>query len=105
MALSVILALAVAAPLAFGQDTGSAKGNKKSKIVFTQLRTDINQPNCGVEGDYPGYACDATEADEHQNSEIWVMDDADGTELRLLTHNNTFALGAVWSPDGNTIAF
>lgn len=92
-------------------DQGSAQGNKNSKIAFTQLRKDINQPNCGVEGDrsrgttYPGYACDATTADERQNSEIWVMDDADGTELRQLTHNNTFDLGAVWSPDGNTIAF
>jgi Tol biopolymer transport system component len=100
MALSVILALAVAAPLAFGQDTGSVKGNKKSKIAFTQLRKDIKDPAC-----QSGYNCDATFADERQNSEIWVMDDADGTELRQLTHNNTFDLGAVWSPDGNTIAF
>jgi len=105
MALSVILALAVAVPLAFGQDLGSTKGDKNSKIAFTQLRKDINNPNCGVEGNFPGYTCDATFADEHQNAEIWVMDDADGTELRQLTHNTTFDLGAVWSPDGNTIAF
>jgi hypothetical protein len=26
------------------------------------------------------------------------------TRFNKLTHNNTYALGAVWSPDGNTIA-
>jgi Tol biopolymer transport system component len=105
IALGVILALAVAGPLAFGLDTGSVKVIKNSKIVFTQARKDINAPTCPSDNPYGPYICDDTEKDENLHSEIWVMDDADGTELRQLTHNSTFDLGAVWSPNKAKIAF
>jgi TolB protein len=71
----------------------SATDGQGSKIVFTRL--------CLVAG------CD--ESVEHQQAEIWVMN-ADGSDPRQLTHNhdttNTlFALGAVWAPNGKTIAY
>jgi Tol biopolymer transport system component len=65
---------------------GSAPGGLGAKIAFTR-----------VEDALPGSA-DSNEA------EIWVMN-GDGTGLRRLTHNGTFDLGAVWSPDGKTVAF
>jgi Tol biopolymer transport system component len=37
-------------------------------------------------------------------AEIWVMN-GDGSEPRQLTDNDTFDLGAVWSPNGKTVAF
>lgn len=57
-----------------------------SKIAFT--RTDAAQPG----------------TEESNLAEIWVMN-GDGANQRPLTCNNTFDLGAVWSPDGKTIAF
>jgi Tol biopolymer transport system component len=36
--------------------------------------------------------------------ELWVMN-GDGSDRRRLTHNDTYDLGAVWSPSGRTIAF
>jgi Tol biopolymer transport system component len=42
--------------------------------------------------------------EESNQGEIWVMNGA-GTGQRRLTCNDTFDLGAVWSPDGKTIAF
>ncbi len=64
----------------------SAGGGLGSKIAFT--RTEVAIP--GLE-------------DSHE-AEIWVMN-GDGSEPTRLTHNDTFDLGAVWSPDGHTIAF
>jgi Tol biopolymer transport system component len=57
-----------------------------SKIAFT--RTEIALPG----------------AEDSDLGEIWVMN-GDGTDRRRLTHNDTFDLGAVWSPDGQTIAY
>src|SRR5262249_7182940 len=42
--------------------------------------------------------------EESNLAEIWVMN-SDGTNRRRLTHNDTFDLGAVWSPNGHTLAF
>jgi Tol biopolymer transport system component len=56
------------------------------KIAFT--RTDVALPG----------------TEDSDQAEIWVMNQ-DGTDRRRLTHNKTFDLGAVWSPDGHTIAF
>jgi Tol biopolymer transport system component/lysophospholipase L1-like esterase len=42
--------------------------------------------------------------EDSDQGEIWVMN-GDGTGRRQLTDNDTFDLGAVWSPDGRTIAF
>jgi Tol biopolymer transport system component len=42
--------------------------------------------------------------EDSDTGEIWVMN-GDGSDRRRLTHNDTFDLGAVWSPDGQTIAF
>jgi Tol biopolymer transport system component len=64
----------------------SAPGGLGAKIAFT--RTEFALPG----------------AEDSNEAEIWVMN-GDGTELRRLTHNATFDLGAVWSPDGTTIAF
>jgi TolB protein len=42
---------------------------------------------------------------EHQQAEIYVMN-ADGSGIPTrLTHNTTWDLGAVWSPNGKTVAF
>jgi TolB protein len=57
-----------------------------SKIAFT--RTEVAQPG----------------TEESNQAEIWLMN-GDGTDQRQLTTNGTFDLGAVWSPDGKTIAF
>jgi TolB protein len=57
-----------------------------SKIAFTR-----------TENPLPG-------TEESNQGEIWVMN-GDGTGQRRLTCNDTFDLGAVWSPDGKTIAF
>jgi Tol biopolymer transport system component len=64
----------------------SAPGGLSAKIAFT--RTEVALPGAG----------DSNEA------EIWVMN-GDGAGLRQLTKNGTFDLGAVWSPDGKTVAF
>jgi TolB protein len=59
---------------------------RDSKIAFTR-----------TEDPLPG-------TEEGNQGEIWVMN-GDGTGQRRLTCNDTFDLGAVWSPDGKTIAF
>jgi TolB protein len=65
----------------------SGRAGLGSKIAFTKLSENAN---CGT--------------DDTSEGEIWVMN-GDGTELRRLTHNTTFDLGAVWSPNGKTVAF
>src|SRR5262249_50929506 len=37
-------------------------------------------------------------------TEIWIMN-GDGTQPRRLTHNTTWDLAPVWSPNGKTVAF
>jgi Tol biopolymer transport system component len=64
----------------------SPPGNRGTKIAFTR-----------TENALPG-------TEDSPLAEIWVMN-WNGTGRRQLTHNNTFDLGAVWSPDGGTIAF
>jgi TolB protein len=60
-----------------------------SKIVFTRLCQRAGCP----------------ESVEHQQAEIYIMN-ADGSGIPTrLTHNTTWDLGAVWSPNGKTIAF
>ena len=67
----------------------SARDNDQgSKIAFSRL--------CEVAG--------CPQSVEDQQTEIWVMND-DGTDPRQLTHNTTWDLGPVWSPDGRTVAF
>ena len=65
---------------------GSTAPDVGSKIAFT--RTEVALPG----------------AADSDAAEIWVMN-PDGTGMRRLTHNDTFDLGAIWSPDGHTIAF
>jgi Tol biopolymer transport system component len=60
-------------------------GGLGSKIVFTRL-------------------AEGPESNEALDAEIWVMN-GDGGAQRRLTHNTTFDLGAVWSPNGRRIAF
>ena len=84
------LALSVGPAGAAGRSATDGQG---SKIVFTRL--------CETAG--------CPESVEHQQAEIYVMN-ADGSDPTQLTHNhdttNTlFALGAVWSPNGKTIAY
>ena len=67
-------------------DPVSAPAALGSKIAFTR-----------TEDPLPG-------AEDSDEAEIWVMN-GDGTDMRQLTHNTTFDLGAVWSPDGQTVAF
>jgi TolB protein len=64
----------------------AAPAGAGSKIAFTR-----------TENPLPG-------TEESNQGEIWVMN-GDGTGQRRLTCNDTFDLGAVWSPDGKTIAF
>jgi TolB protein len=59
-----------------------------SKIAFTRL--------CATAG--------CSQSVEDQYAEIWVMN-GDGSDPRQLTTNTTFDLGAVWSPNGKTVAF
>ena len=64
----------------------SAPGGVGSKIAFTRVETAV-----------PG-------TEESPDAEIWSMN-GDGSEPRRLTHNTTPDLGAVWSPNGKTVAF
>jgi Tol biopolymer transport system component len=63
-------------------------GGQGAKIAFSKL--------CEIAGCPPIV--------EHQQAEIWVMN-GDGSDPRRLTDNTTWDLGAVWSPDGKTVAF
>jgi TolB protein len=62
-----------------------APGGLGSKIAFTRLK-------------------EGPESNEALDAEIWVMN-GDGGAQRRLTHNTTFDLGAVWSPNGKRIAY
>src|SRR6266508_4356434 len=74
------------ASLAFAPGQGAeAMG---SKIAFTRLREDVASP----------------EITEVLEAEIWVMN-GDGTDARRLTHNTTWDIAPVWSPNGMTVAF
>ena len=64
----------------------AAPASAGSQIAFTR-----------TENPLPG-------TEESDQAEIWVMN-GKGTGQRRLTCNDTFDLGAVWSPDGKTIAF
>jgi dipeptidyl aminopeptidase/acylaminoacyl peptidase len=57
-----------------------------SKIAFTRVEIAV-----------PGF-------EDSNEAEIWTMN-GDGSEPRRLTNNATFDLGAVWSPNGKTVAF
>jgi Tol biopolymer transport system component len=81
--LLVVMALSVLAAAGASQADGPG-----SKIAFTRL--------CESAGCPPGV--------EALEAEIWVMN-GDGSAQRRLTHNTTFDLGAVWSPNGRRIAF
>jgi Tol biopolymer transport system component len=65
---------------------GSEPRSPGSKIAFTRVETAV-----------PGF-------EESPEAEIWSMN-GDGSEPRRLTHNTTTDLGAVWSPNGKTVAF
>jgi Tol biopolymer transport system component len=65
---------------------GSAPGSPGARIAFTRAETAI-----------PGF-------EDSPDREIWSMN-GDGSEPRRLTHNTTADLGAVWSPNGKTVAF
>jgi Tol biopolymer transport system component len=56
-----------------------------SKIAFSRLK-------------------DTPASNEFLETEIWVMN-GDGSEPRRLTHNTTWDLSPVWSPNGKTVAF
>ena len=74
-----------------GGSAGSSKGEEAapgrvgSKIAFTRLKEN-------------------PEGNEALDAEIWVMN-GDGGDPRRLTHNTTFDIGVVWSPNGRRIAF
>ena len=59
-----------------------------SRIAFTRMREQV----------------DAAGSDYRLEAEIWMMN-GDGSHPLRLTRNTTDDLGAVWSPDGKTIAF
>jgi Tol biopolymer transport system component len=75
-----------------GEPEAAADELKGSKIAFSRL--------CAVS--LPPTGCAASV--EHQGAEIWTMN-GDGSRQTQLTHNTTWDLAPVWSPDGNTIAF
>ena len=74
------------------QPVTPADGLKGSKIAFSRL--------CAVS--LPPTGC--LPSVEHQGAEIWTMN-GDGSEPRQLTHNTTWDLAPVWSPNGETVAF
>jgi Tol biopolymer transport system component len=78
--LLVVMALSLLAVAGASQADGLG-----SKIAFTRL-------------------AEGPESNEALDAEIWVMN-GDGSTQRRLTHNTTFDLGAVWSPNGRRIAF
>jgi Tol biopolymer transport system component len=92
--MKTVMGLLIAGLLSFGALTYSSPpahssampGALGSKLVFT--RSEVASPG----------------TEETNAAEIWVMN-GDGTDRRRLTYNDTFDLGAVWSPDGHTIAF
>src|SRR5688500_11416698 len=67
---------------------GSFRQAIASRIAFTRTREDVDR-----EG-----------SDYRLEAEIWMMN-SDGSQAVRLTRNTTDDLGAVWSPDGKTIAF
>ena len=85
---SVLLGLAALSLCPLPVDTQTIPGDLGSKIAFTRLREDVNIPG----------------SDFRTEAEIWVMN-GDGSEPRQLTYNTTDDLGAVWSPNGKTVAF
>src|SRR5262245_60360741 len=86
----LLIGLSVVAGMSVGASAPAravtSPGGLGSKIAFTRtevsLRSDQDSPL----------------------GEIWVMN-ADGSGKRRLTNNTTYDLGAVWSPNGETIAF
>jgi TolB protein len=80
--------------VSFASSTGAraaivpSDGLQGTKIAFTQLFETAGCP----------------ETVEDHGAEIWVMN-ADRSMPRQLTHNKAFDLGAVWSPNGKTVAF
>jgi Tol biopolymer transport system component len=75
-----------------GQPATAADGLEGTKIAFSRL--------CAVS--LPPDGCPPSV--ELQKAEIWTMN-GDGSDPKQLTHNTTWDLAPVWSPDGNTIAF
>jgi Tol biopolymer transport system component len=62
-----------------------APGSLGSKIAFSRLK-------------------ETATSNEFLETEIWIMN-GDGTQPRRLTHNTTWDLAPVWSPNGKTVAF
>jgi Tol biopolymer transport system component len=75
-----------------GQPATAVDGLTGSKIAFSRL--------CAVS--LPPAGCPLSV--EHQGAEIWTMN-GDGSEPTQLTHNTTWDLAPVWSPDDRTVAF
>lgn len=85
---SLLVGLAVVSVCTLRVASEPVPADLGSKIAFTSLRDDVT-----ILG-----------SDERLEAEIWVMN-GDGSEPRRLTYNDTDDLGAMWSPDGKTIAF
>ena len=91
MSLAVVLFADSAQPLAALTDLESARSSRQAapgRIAFTRMREDVDRAG----------------SDYRLHAEIWMMN-RDGSDPVRLTHNTTDDLGAVWSPDGKTIAF
>jgi Tol biopolymer transport system component len=85
---SLLVGLAALSLCPRGVEMEPVPGDLGSKIAFTRLREDVGIPG----------------STEQLEAEIWVMN-GDGSEPRRLTYNTTDDLGAMWSPDGKTVAF
>lgn len=86
-----------------------------SKIVFASIRN--GKPWVGVmdadgsnqkllrEGRAPDWSRDGRQiAFSRLDGQIWVMN-ADGSNIRQVTHSSTFKSGPSWSPDGTQMVF
>jgi Tol biopolymer transport system component len=98
---ALTMLLIVAALFALGLSSSTTAGSAEEGS-----RTAAADPASGIPGTKIAFSRlkDTPTSNEFLETEIWVMN-GDGSEPRRLTHNTTWDLAPVWSPNGKTVAF